>query len=111
MLSRMRRAHPRLLILPCVMLPLQACVSGAPILSAQSACSALLPAEWREGVPGADIPSGNTVGDWIAFGDAQTAQLDKANDRTSAAIGIVERCEARDRAAVKDARPKFLGIF
>lgn len=80
-------------------------------MASQSACSSLLPAEWREGVPGADLPAGSTVGDWIAFGDAQTAQLDKANDRTRSAIGIVERCEERDRAAVKKARRKVLGLF
>lgn len=52
------------------------------------------------------------MGDWIGFGDAQTAQLDKANDRTRAAIGVVERCEARDREAVaRTARRKVLGIF
>jgi hypothetical protein len=80
-------------------------------VAAQSACSSLLPGEWREPVPGAPLPDGQSVGDWIAFGDAQTGQLDKANDRTVSAIGIVERCEARDREAVKRARPKFLGIF
>ena len=81
-------------------------------MAAPSACSALLPTEWREGVPGAPLPEGDTVGDWIAFGDAQTGQLDKANDRTSAAIGIVERCEERDRAVIERAsRKKFLGIF
>lgn len=80
-------------------------------MTAQSACSTLLPSEWRAGVPGADLPAGDTVGDWIAFGDAQTGQLDKANDRTRAAIGIVERCEERDRAAVQRARPRFLGLF
>lgn len=47
----------------------------------------------------------------MAFADAQTGQLDKANDRTTAVIGIVERCEERDRKAVDKARPKFLGIF
>lgn len=80
-------------------------------MASQSACSSLLPSEWREGVPGADLPGGSTVGDWIAYADAQTGQLDKANDRTKAAIGIVERCEERDRAAVKKARRKVLGIF
>lgn len=80
-------------------------------MSAPSACSTLLPPEWREGVPGADLPSGETVGEWIAFADAQTGQLDKSNDRYRAAVGIVERCEERDRAAVKRSRPKFLGIF
>ena len=80
-------------------------------MTSRSACSSLLPSDWREGVPGADLPAGDTVGDWIAFADAQTGQLDKANDRTRAAIGIVERCEQRDREAVQRAKPKFLGIF
>lgn len=62
-------------------------------------------------MPGAPLPSGSTVGDWIAFGDAQTAQLDKANDRTVTSIGIIERCETRDREAVQRAKPKFLGLF
>lgn len=57
------------------------------------------------------MPEGYTVGDWVAFGDAQTAQLDKANDRTTASIGIIERCEERDKQAIKNAKPKFLGIF
>lgn len=55
-------------------------------------------------MPGAPLPASNTVGDWIMFGDAQTAQLDKANDRTISAIGIVERCEDRDRAVIEAAR-------
>lgn len=60
---------------------------------------------------GAPLPEGMTVGDWIAFADAQTGQLDKANDRYRAAVGIVGRCEARDAAAVKRSRPRFLGVF
>ena len=75
------------------------------------ACSALVPDGWRAAVPGADLPAGDTVADWIAFGDAQTGQLDKANGRTMDAIGIVERCEARDDAALKKVRPKALGLF
>jgi hypothetical protein len=70
-----------------------------------------LPPEWKQGVAGAELPDGNTVGDWIAFGDAQTGRLDQANERTKAAIGIVERCEERDAAAIKRAtRNRFLGI-
>jgi hypothetical protein len=77
-----------------------------------AACSTLVPPEWREGVAGADLPDGDTVGDWIAFGDAQTARLDQANGRTRDAIGIVSRCEARDAEAVRRAtRRKFLGIL
>jgi hypothetical protein len=77
-----------------------------------SACSSLLPDEWLKGVPSADLGNGGmVVGDWIKFADAQTGQLDKANDRYAAAVGIVQRCEARDVAAAKAARPKMLGLF
>ena len=71
-------------------------------------CAALLPVEWRAGVAAAALPDGLTVGDWIAFADAQTGKLDQANDRTRDAIGIVERCEARDGDAVKRARRGWL---
>ena len=90
---------------------LSGCVSSPPIISSASACSSLIPDSWRTAVEGAPLPLGGTVGDWVAFGDAQTSQLDKANGRTVDTIGIVERCEARDAAAVKAARPKVLGIF
>ncbi len=51
------------------------------------------------------------MGAWMAFGDAQTGQLDKANDRTLSAIGIVERCEARDAEVVKRAGRPWWKIF
>jgi len=51
------------------------------------------------------------VADWIAFGDAQTGQLDKANGRTTDALAIIGRCEQRDAAALNKARPKILGVF
>jgi hypothetical protein len=53
------------------------------------------------------MPDGDTVGDWIAFADAQTGKLDMANGRTRDAIDIVARCEARDAAAVKRATRGF----
>lgn len=111
----MKSALPRALMLlfpMAFMLPGCGLFVREPVIvAAPSACSSLLPDEWREPVPGAPLPDGETAGDWIAFADAQTGQLDKANDRTLSAIGIVERCEIRDREAVKRARPKFLGIF
>jgi hypothetical protein len=55
------------------------------------------------------MPDGDTVGEWIAFADAQTGKLDMANGRTRDAIDIVARCEARDAAAVKRATRSFLG--
>lgn len=90
---------------------LTGCAGSPIIVAAPSDCVSLLPAEWLKGVPGAPLPNGDTVGDWVAFGDAQTAQLDKANDRYVSGVGIVKRCGERDAAAVKKARPRFLGVF
>jgi len=82
------------------------------VIPSSAGCAGLLPAEWKQGVAGAELPGGDSVGDWVAFGDAQTGKLDQANERTKASIGIVERCEARDAAAVKRAtKRKFLGIL
>ncbi len=83
---------------------------AAPIVTTQSAgCSSLIPDSWLAGIAGAPLPEGNTVGDWIVFGDAQTGRLDQANSRTKDAIEIQRRCEARDAAAVKKATRSWLG--
>lgn len=96
---------PRSILAP-VALALTACAGAPPIVTASAAdCAALLPASWKEGVAGAELPpDAASVGDWIAFADAQTGRLDQANGRTADAIGIVERCEARERDALKRAR-------
>jgi len=57
------------------------------------------------------LPDGDTVGDWIAFGDAQTGQLDRANDRTLTSIGIIERCEERDKAAIAEASRRWWQVW
>lgn len=83
-----------------------------------SPCSALLPTEWQKGVAPADLPESAKLADghdearpWQRGFVEQTGQLEKANGRYVDAVGIVARCEARDAAAVKRARPKVLGIF
>ena len=96
----MRPSIPLLAMLACA-----ACAGGPPIVAASAAsCSSLVPDNWKQGVAGADLPIGNVLADWIAFGDAQTGKLDQANGRTADAIAIVERCEARERDALKRAR-------
>lgn len=85
--------------------------SAPTVLSTPNSCASLLPTEWKQGVPGAELPTGDTVGDWVAFADAQTGKLDQANGRTRDAIGIVERCEERDRLAVKRATRRWYQIF
>ena len=95
------------------LLALPAC-AGAPltVTTPVVGCSQLVPGEWKAGVAGADLPSDDSVGAWVAFADAQTARLDMANLRTRDAIEIVSRCEERDAVAVKSAtRRRFLGIF
>jgi hypothetical protein len=83
---------------------------ATPVVTTQpSSCSSLLPQEWQQGVAGAPLPEGDTVGDWVAFGDAQTGKLDQANGRTKDAIGIVGRCEERDAKAVHRATRGFFG--
>lgn len=86
---------------------------AAPIVqTAPAGCSSLIPASWQQGVAGAPLPEGDTVGDWIAFGDAQTGKLDQANGRTVDTIELMARCEARDAAAVKRATgPWWKRIF
>jgi hypothetical protein len=96
-------------LIPCLLLG--GCVSAGPIVAAPSSCSTLIPDSWRAGVDGAPLPDGETVGDWIAFADAQTGKLDVANGRTADSLAIIERCEARDREAVQRSRPKFLGLL
>lgn len=98
-------------LLITVALVLGGCAAAPVVTAAPSSCAALLPPEWTQGVAGAPLPDGNTVADWEVFADAQTGKLDQANGRTKDAIGIVERCEARDAAAIKHAsRTRFLGI-
>ena len=58
---------------------------------------------------GAPLPAErSTIGEWVAFADAQTGRLDQANGRTRDAILIVERCEAREREAIKKAKRRRL---
>lgn len=81
------------------------------MIARSASCSSLLPAEWRDGVASAPLPTGETVADWIVFSDQQTGRLDQANGRTRDAIAVVSRCEERDRVAVKSAtRRRLFGI-
>lgn len=111
MQSETLRVLTRLLIAAPLLLACAACAGGVPVTSTPSACSSLLPTEWLEGVEAPPQGDFTTVGDWITYADQAVGQLDKANDRYTAGVGIVSRCEERDRLAVKRSRPKVLGIF
>lgn len=98
LLARLLRSG-LLLIAPALML--SACATRIVYNRPASDCSTLIPSPLRSPAPGAPLPSTGTVGDWIAFGDAQTGQLDKSNIDKAAAIEVVEACEKRDREAEK----------
>ncbi len=87
---------------------LAGCASAPVVVATPTSCSALLPASWKEGVSPPPMPADDTAGSWIQFGDAAIGKLDQANGRTLDAIGIVERCEARDAVAVKRATRGWL---
>lgn len=78
-----------------------------PAILAALRCGPLIPPSYRLPVKSAALP-GPTVGELAAFGDAQTAKLDLANQRTADAIAITEACDARAdrvRAALDPPRP------
>lgn len=106
--SSLRRGLKPLLIPLSVLLAagLSACATPPVAYLNASPCSQLVPEGWKDSVPSAPLPANDTVGEWVAFGDAQTAQLDKANGRTADALAIVEKCEARDREAADRLKPR-----
>lgn len=83
-----------------------ACVQAPPVYLNASDCRKLVPADWRRGVPSAPLPADTTVGGWVAFGDAQTGQLDLANARFSDADEIIANCENLLRKAGEESQPK-----
>ncbi|WP_375393079.1 hypothetical protein [uncultured Sphingomonas sp.] len=52
-----------------------------------------------EPTPGAALPSDSSAGGWIAFGDRQTGQLDKANADKAGVRGILGTCAKAAAAA------------
>lgn len=89
------------------------CVTPTPIIANDAGCSELITDQMAAAVPGAPAPAATTgdldadLREWMAFGVAQTGQLRKANEDKADQLGIIRRCEARDRAAVRAARPGF----
>ena len=99
-----RILFPLLSMLPAAMLC--ACASQPPVFLNAQACSTLIPDAWaKAGVPSAPLPQDNSAGEWIAFADAQTGQLDIANARTADALAIITACESRDRMAQDALKP------
>ncbi|RYG20804.1 MAG: hypothetical protein EON96_00135 [Caulobacteraceae bacterium] len=62
-------------------------------------CAGRIPPQLRAEVAPAAPPADNSVGEWVAFGDAQTGRLETANDRKATMLWILEACEGEERAA------------
>lgn len=104
MKSAMRLA-PMLLLAGSLTLACAACAGGPRTTTVLAAldCGSLIGPELRRPVAAADLPPAQaSVGDWVAFGDAQTGKLDQANANTGAVVGIVDACD-RQQAAVRKA--------
>ena len=102
----------KLTLLCATLLPVAACASSIQVLAPRDGCSTLIASRWAEPVPSAILQdSGDPALDWQLFGIGQTGQLKIANRDKADALETIRRCEARDAAAVKAARPKLLGIF
>lgn len=56
--------------------------------------------------PGAAPPADDTKGEWVAFGDRQTGQLDKANADKTGALGILTTCDEWQKKADAAAAPR-----
>lgn len=58
-------------------------------------CAALIGPTLRADVDSAPFPQDNTVGEWVAFADAQTGRLIDANGRRRAVVETVDACQAQ----------------
>jgi len=83
------------------------------VLAPSAGCSTLIASQWRVPVPTAVLgDTGDVTRDYQIFATEQTGQLGIANTFKAAAIETVEKCEARDAAAVKHiTRPWYRRIF
>jgi hypothetical protein len=81
-----------------------ACAGGPRTTTILAAvrCGQLVPDSLRADVRGAELPEGDTAGEWVAFADAQTGKLDQANANKTAVVEIVDACD-RQHEAIREA--------
>ena len=90
-----QRPTPRLTLALLAMLVLSACASAPRIETIPIAlnCASRIPPQLRDDVAAAPLPAQGTVGEWVAFSDAQTGRLEQANDEKATVLWIVNQCE------------------
>jgi len=99
------------------MLAVTGCAGSIVVRADATPCTALVPGGLRDDVPDQPEPPAGVsdplaaLKDWIGFGVQERADKRAEQTRKTAIVELIDRCEARDRAALKAARPKFLGII
>jgi hypothetical protein len=102
--------RPTLALLPALLATLafgvSACATRTVTIPAALNCAELIPVRLRSPVEPAPLPADNSVGAWVAFGDAQTGKLEISEDRRATVLEIVDGCEAQERKVAKGLRPR-----
>jgi hypothetical protein len=89
-----------LVSLTCLcLLSLGGCVTQLEVVHTKP-CFTVVPARLTQPVAGTALPVVDGDGNWFHFGDNQTAQLDKANQRNDDVLNIIKACEVHDRSAI-----------
>lgn len=101
-------APPILCLAVSLTLAFGLCACATPTVIAPVAvdCAARIPPQLADPVPGADLPAGQSAGEWVAFGDAQTGRLDQANDEKATVIWIQRQCAAEQAKAAEALKPR-----
>lgn len=99
---------PALALALLVTLACAACASVPSTVTIPVAldCGGRIPPQLRADVAGAALPEDNSVGEWVAFADAQTGRLQVANERKATMLWILDACEAEERKAAETLAPR-----
>lgn len=107
-LALLRRSTP--ILLAAFLMGCAGTTPTRPILAALDCDQFKAPLKAR--TPGAPRPTlealigAGGLGQALAFGDAQTGQLDKANDRADAILKVDELCAQQQKRVLESLQPK-----
>lgn len=107
----MQSSHSRTLaLLPALLATLafgvSACATRTVTIPAALNCAEIIPARLRSPVEPAPLPADNSVGAWVAFGDATVGKLEISEDRRATVLEIVDGCTAQQARVAEGLRPR-----
>lgn len=115
MRSSFRRAPAIRSVLTSIALGAMLCACVMHTVTAPNAvqCGQLIKAaHLLDPTPGTRLPIDDSKGEWVAFGDRQTGQLDKSNADKAGAAEMLELCISMQAAVDKQLkRKRVLGLF